>query len=287
MEQNDFRVLIKRLPGYVPLVSLRFEMSEGYGELIVGDDRKAAPAASGEIVEVTGEQVRAGRFVHVLASGRRRQSYSLSHLDDARLLRLDDQRWTLLTSTTEFGLRYLDLPDLDATGQIAAVTVSASPAPGRAHHPGSAQPAGPRVALPHQAGSSASPAPARAAVPVGTPAVASASASASPAQPRTAAPRAPSLRTEPPSLAPDTAAADSLPPDSWTGSAAPHSIGVALTDEAVRRLSITEARTALLQEIGTNRALHQRVVELEQQLRASVARERDLIELIARWQSRG
>ena len=44
MEKSDFRVMVRRVPGYEPTVSLRFEMREGYGELHVGERRRRGVA---------------------------------------------------------------------------------------------------------------------------------------------------------------------------------------------------------------------------------------------------
>jgi hypothetical protein len=268
MDKSDFRVVIKRLPGYVPLVALRFEMLEGYGELIVGDDRMAAPAAAGEVPEVTGDQLRAGRFVHVLSSGKRRQSYSLSRLDDDRIQRLDDSRWTELVTTTEFGLRYLDLADVERTVGLATVTVSANPAPARSAAPGLTA-GGASVAT----STSVRPAPSRilAQAPrAGTPGVAAAASGTG------GPPPARSVVAQP-------AEPRSLP----AFDAAVPSVGPSLAEDTIRRLGVDALRANLLHELAVNRELQLRLQDLENALESSRARERDLLEILSRWQGRG
>jgi hypothetical protein len=231
MEKVEFRVLIKRLPVNIPLVSLRFEMSDGYGELFVGDGRPAPPSPSGEIAEATGEQLRAGRFVHVFPSGRKRQSYSFSHIDDDRIQQLEADRWIELTAATEFGLRYLDLTATSAAPAqaTAAVRVTASPVP-------------PREAT--SSGVTSSP-------PGHTP--------------------SPTPRRQGPTT---------LPPPEM------RSVQPSLTEDAVRRLPIEAVRAHLLQEMATTVTLGRRVADLERDLRLSQQRERDLLEILTRWQTR-
>jgi hypothetical protein len=266
MDRSDFRVLIRRLPGYVPLVALRFEMIDGFGELIVGDDRKAAPAASGEVPEATGDQLRAGRFVHVLASGKRRQSYSFSRIDDDRIQRLDDTRWTDLVATTEFGLRYLDMPDIGAAGPTVAVQVappsfSATPAPSRASLPGSAPPATARIATP-----------------VGVP-----GGGTTPTQrPDASPPGVPASNTP---ITPPRYSGE--PTFSPPGAAATPSVATSLIEESVRRLGVDALRANLVRELHTTESLQHRIAALESALEQSRARERDLLDVLARWQQRG
>lgn len=251
MDQQDFRVIIRRLPGGLPLVTLRFEMKEGYGELIVGGDRKASPSAAGEIAEATGEQLRAGRFVHVLASGQRRQSYSLSRIDDNRIQRLSDNKWTELQSFTEFGLRYLDLPDLSASRPaVAAVQVSANPAPSRAQVP---------------------------------PTTRSDTAHARSVTPPKPSPRTPQIRASSGNPAP----ARSTAPASQPPSNPARSVQPGLAAETVKRLSVEQLRAQLLREMQTVHELDSLVERLESDLTASQARERDLLDLLSRWQKRG
>ena len=275
MDGPDFKVLIRRLPGYEPLVSLRFEMNEGYGELLVGDRRRASPAGAGEVGDANGEQVRAGRFVHVLASGRRRQSYALSRLDDARLQRLPDDSWTELVPITEFGIRYLDMPELAPANAVASLQVSA-------------QPAEPRTETPPMASTSVPPAQARTSV-----------ASSLPPRPTPVSSVVPASRT--PSPASTTTASGSVAPPvqrgasphrsgptyaAPTGAAAPLSVESTLAEGAVQNLPIGEARQRLLAEMAKVGALTRQVEELSTRLDESRAREADLLDVLTKWQRR-
>lgn len=269
MDKSDFKVMLRRVPGYEPSVSIRFEMSEGFGELLVGDKRHASPSAIGEVTEVTGEVLRAGRFVHVLSSGRRRQSYALSRIDDERLQRLSDDRWTELSPLTEFGIRYLELPALEPAPSVAVVQVAA--AEDR-----------PRVAAAPRVTASLSPG-------AGT----ATRGSVSPPSSRTKAPRpapAASLsptRTAPPPAAPRHASQNGAPPRIASPTAAPIPVEAELGRAAVQRLSADEARIRLLGEMAKVADLLDRVKQAEEALAASQARERDLLEVLARWQKRG
>ncbi|TVQ90119.1 MAG: hypothetical protein EA397_14310 [Deltaproteobacteria bacterium] len=216
------------------------------------------------MAEATGDQLRAGRFVHVLASGRRRQSYSMSRIDDDRLQRLDDSRWTELQSFTEFGLRYLDLPDLSASAPVvAAVQVSANPAPARASGPATTRTRSVNPAP----GRSVTPATARSATPASA-------RTASPAQPRGASSAAVSTA--------NPAASRGHSPKSQ-----PRSVQPELAAESIKRMSTDQLRATLQREMHTVQQLNQLIERLEGELEASRERERDLIEVISKWQSRG
>lgn len=283
MDAPDFKVLIRRLPGYEPLVSLRFEMNEGYGELLVGDRRRASPAGAGDVGDANGEQVRAGRFVHVLASGRRRQSYALSRLDDARLQRLPDDRWTELVPITEFGIRYLDMPELGPANSVVSVQVSAQPATPRTEKPPTAS-ASASVSAPTARASATSlpprPTPVSSVVPASrTPSPATTtttSGSARPSIPRTPA-------GSPPRSKPTYAAPAGAP----STAAAPIAVEASLGEEAVNNLPIAEVRQRLLAEMGKVAALLRELDDTRTQLETSRERESDLLEVLTRWQRRG
>ena len=286
MEKSDFRVMVRRVPGYEPTVSLRFEMREGYGELHVGERRRASPSALGEVAEVGGEAVRGGRFVHVLASGRRRQSYAFSRLDDDRLQRLPDDKWVELAPVTEFGIRYLDLPDLPALespGKAVAVQVSSTPAPARAAASASPPPSDARAAsdggsLLGRVRATGGTASARAS----TSAPAAASVAAAPAAERQAQPGA-SATTRSPPPARVAGPAEPRPPLAPRGVAVSESIG----KEAVDKMSTTALKQALLAEMAKVDALHEALDDASRRLEASMQREQDLVAVIQRWSQRG
>lgn len=283
MDKSDFKVMVRRVPGYEPAVSLRFEMNEGYGELHVGERKKTSPSAFGEVAEVSGEVVRVGRFVHVLASGRRRQSYALSRLDDDRLQRLPDDKWIELSPVTEFGIRYLELPALEGGATVATVQVaaSASPTPERSATPTPAASASSGDSLLSR--------------------VRSRSSSVQPAAARTAAPRAASptpdrARSTSPAPSSASVATRSPPPTRVAspgpgGPRVPDSRGVSVTPslgrDAVGRLSVDQLREHLLAEMDKVEALHKAVDDLTRRLDASKEREADLVAIIGSWSERG
>jgi len=64
-------------------------------------------------------------------------------------------------------------------------------------------------------------------------------------------------------------------------------IAPALAEAALRGLDPADASGLLKEEMKKVEALHNRLAEAEAQLSASQARERDLIEVLSKWQSRG
>ncbi|MFT7519149.1 MAG: hypothetical protein ACI9MC_001289 [Kiritimatiellia bacterium] len=328
MQDKDFIVKVRRLPGYESAVAIRFEMNEGFGEMLVGPNRKASPSTGSELPEARGDHVRAGRFVHVLASGRRRQSYALSRLDDDRLQRLPDSGWTELVPVTEFGIRYLDLPELGPVHSFAAVQVSAEPSPprnpsavpARRVYQAHASTAGqaprldtsgqaPRLDTSGQAPRLGTSGQALRAGTAGLPPRVSAptprSASMSPvvranshsAVPRLSADRAasgPALagRTVTPQASRRVASPRPVPVRTLDSLgtpavAPPVSLEAGLGEAAVRNLSAADARHRLLTEMNKVGQLLQQVAEIEAKLEQSRARERDLLDVLSRWQLRG
>lgn len=299
MDKSDFRILVRRVPGYEPAAAVRFEMREGYGELHIGERKRASPAAQGEISEAPGEQVRMGRFVHVLSSGKRRQSYSLSRLDDERLQRLSEEKWIELVPITEFGIRYLDLPVASEDG-VAAVQVSANPTPTRGSAPNasaaSTTATGASSGLLARARSSsnrqrrASPAAPVSRERTNTPVRGT---SANPAATRTATPRPRAATADSP---PPRVPASRPPPVARVDQDAPTvqldvppSMGIepGLGADAVASLSVDELRSRLIVEMEKVANLHAEVGDLHRLLDESKEREADLVKLIARWSKRG
>ena len=81
-----FRVWIRRETESEGPFSIRFEVEEGKGLLRVARpgvliDPPASP--TGAESRLTGQQLRASRFLHVWDSGRSRQGYSLTRVDEA------------------------------------------------------------------------------------------------------------------------------------------------------------------------------------------------------------
>jgi hypothetical protein len=79
---------------------------------------------SGFEEQLSSEQLKASRFLHVWGAGRKRQSHILSRLDDARLDRLAADNWYELTVVTDGGYRYLELENLSATLEEPAELVT-------------------------------------------------------------------------------------------------------------------------------------------------------------------
>lgn len=111
---------------------IKFECKEGMGVLGIRkvDRVDPAPSAVYQEADVDPESLRAGRFVHVLGSGQR-QSYALSRLTPEIAGRLPTDAWVELQPHTEYGFRYLVVPEealKPATGAAAAVAAVAAPA---------------------------------------------------------------------------------------------------------------------------------------------------------------
>jgi hypothetical protein len=116
--------------GEVKLV-IKFECKEGMGVLGIRkiDRVDPPPSAVYQEADVDPESLRAGRFVHVLGSGQR-QSYALSRLTPEIAARLPTDAWVELKPHSEYGFRYLVVPDeaLQPERTAAAVAAVAAPA---------------------------------------------------------------------------------------------------------------------------------------------------------------
>jgi hypothetical protein len=112
-------------------VVIKFECKEGMGVLGIRKVGRIDPAPSGVYQEADVEpaSLRAGRFVHVMSSGQR-QSYALSRLTEEVAARLPSDAWILLKPHTEYGFRYLVVPEekLLSTNATASAAVVASAA---------------------------------------------------------------------------------------------------------------------------------------------------------------
>lgn len=110
-----FRVWIRRETESEGPFSIRFVVEDGKGLLRVSRpgvliDPPARP--SGAESRLTGAQLRASRFLHVWDSGRSRQGYTLTRMDEPSLDRAPDDRWVELLVTEGGVLCYLSLPDV-------------------------------------------------------------------------------------------------------------------------------------------------------------------------------
>src|SRR4029453_10380430 len=114
----SFRIWVRKRATAVAPFSVRFEVFDGKGIL-----RVARPGilidpparVSGFEEQLSSEQLKASRFLHVWGAGRKRQSPILSRPAAARLDRLAPDNWYELTVVTDGGYRYLELENLSAT----------------------------------------------------------------------------------------------------------------------------------------------------------------------------
>lgn len=247
--QQPFRVYVRREGGYELSLTVRFEATDGHGILALQrrKNKETAPALVHEESEVGPTELRGGRFIHVLGSSGRRQSYALSRLAEDVLERLPDDHWIQLEPLTEYGFRYLVAPDAEL--------------------------------LPAQGGKAA----AQVAVPTAGVAVA-----APRSTPRPSAPRDPELTAARPSGAPSAlqramaAIRSTRPPDR--------------PQDTLSRRTPRPAPTASVSAglrsppgpppTGDATSLQARIEDLERRLAESLKRERDLLDLLAKWQER-
>jgi hypothetical protein len=251
-EGLPFQVFARREGNGSDALVFKFECSEGMGILglrkVGRPDPPPSPAY--EEQDIQPESLRAGRFVHVLPSGQR-QSYALSRLAAETAARMPADRWVSLEPHTEYGFRYLLAPEaqLESASPTAQVLV------------GFELPASP-------SGNASAPASAltggRAPTPV-------------------------PLGSASPISAPGRIRAASLPPPSIPPSAIPLQTPMipALAATALSKLTREQAIDHLKGEMAKVSSLQTYAANLEEQLRRSQARERDLVELLARWQQQG
>ena len=124
-EGEPFRVFARReSPGTDALV-LKFECKEGMGILGLRKSGRTdpVPAPAYEEEDIDPGALRAGRFVHVLPSGQR-QSYALSRISSDVAGRMPIERWVELKPHTEYGFRYLVVPETDLDSTTASVRVT-------------------------------------------------------------------------------------------------------------------------------------------------------------------
>jgi len=131
--KQPFDVLVRQEnSGEVRLV-IKFECREGMGVLGIRKVDRVDPPPSGVYQEsdVEPESLRAGRFVHVLGSGQR-QSYALSRLTPEIAARLPTDAWVELKPHSEYGFRYLIVPEDKMMPERAApASVTAGAAVGK------------------------------------------------------------------------------------------------------------------------------------------------------------
>ncbi|MEQ1565972.1 MAG: hypothetical protein ABMA64_10075 [Myxococcota bacterium] len=236
---------------------IRFECKEGMGVLGIRKSGRSdpAPVAAYEEEEIDPASLRAGRFVHVLPSGQR-QSYALSRVSAELAARVPIDRWLTLKPQTEYGFRYLVVAESDLDGTTASVAVgSPTPEPrSRATDPRTGPVDEPR-----------SPTPGPVTGPVPHP----------PSLHRTVEPSAERTGRGGERITP-LPTPDALPPPQTP-------MAPAIAEAALKLLSKEQSIELLKTEMHKVHRLQQRVSDLEDALQRSKQHERDLIELLSRW----
>jgi hypothetical protein len=255
VEGEPFKVFVRREPVGSGLV-IRFECKEGMGVLGVRRPGRAdpAPVAHYEEEGIDAAALRAGRFVHVLANGQR-QSYALSRIGPEVSGRIPTDRWLELEPHTEYGFRYLVASEKDLDKVTATVAVG-PPVGGREN-------AITQVAPPRAPGE------------VGGAPIPSLGLSAASMTPLGATPGTP-LRY---SSGDRAASVGDSSSGTLTAGLPP------VVEPNVARLTKEQVVELLRAELAKVQQLQLRVAELEDTLRKSRVRERDLLELLTRWSS--
>lgn len=157
---SPFEVLVRRQPGYELMLTVRFTVQQHEGVVSLARTGWRDPRASrvGELTDVAPAELRGGRFTLVHSGSRKREGYSLARLTEDKLARIPDDRWTPLSAVTEMGFRYLTIPGASLAATPAAAAIRAQgPAgaevaapPGRAVARSTAT--GPRATAPRATG---------------------------------------------------------------------------------------------------------------------------------------
>lgn len=146
-EGEPFKVFARRQPGGPGLV-IRFECKDGMGILGIRMQGRSDPQPSVAYEEegIDPSSLRVGRFVHVLANGQR-QSYALSRITTSVAGQLPTDAWAELRPQTEYGFRYLVVPDEPLT-EASADAAPADPVAAAPAAPPAAAPEAPSTAAP-------------------------------------------------------------------------------------------------------------------------------------------
>ncbi|MBA2319678.1 MAG: hypothetical protein H0V89_00875, partial [Deltaproteobacteria bacterium] len=128
--EEPFRVLLRRDNAYEPAVTLRFNVTDGMGQLAVklGGRGEPAMAVHYEETGIDPDILRAARFVYNL--NQQRQSFALSRVTSELCARLSSDQWTELKPVIEFGFRYLVIPEEALVAAPAPVQVQVPPTSG-------------------------------------------------------------------------------------------------------------------------------------------------------------
>ena len=316
-EGEPFSVFARRENAGTGGLVIRFECKEGMGILGIRKSGRTdpAPSAAYEEEEIEPASLRAGRFVHVLPSGQR-QSYALSRISAEVTNRMPYDRWIALKPHTEYGFRYLVAPDSDLDGTVASIrvgpaTLPPSSTPEPAASPVRQQHAAQQHAAQQSAGLEQTPLPASRSADTPEPVPrfelppAREPTGPVPSSPIPSSP-IPSLSSpsaEPPAPLPVSTGPMPTPHPGATGHGAPRSgvrevqrdrapaslpptqtpMAPNIAENALRMMPKEVAIDHLKAEMQKVHVLQQRIAELEDTLRRSRMRERDLLELLSKW----
>ncbi|MFT6232457.1 MAG: hypothetical protein ACJAZO_002973, partial [Myxococcota bacterium] len=313
-----FTIMLRRQPGYELLLTIRFESNKHAG--VVSLSRPgwvdSTPSRSKEIRDVDAAELRGGRFTLIHDGSERREGYSLARVTEPLLGRIPDNQWTELDPVTEFGFRYLQIPEgaLAGTPATAAVRTklpapAATPMPVDSHIASAtaqtSRPAGRSSLLErarHSGGASLPPGPSgdpmetaapettlddRSSPPDG---VVRSTHGASVRLAKSGEVEVRSARSLPPKPRPvATASGSGTPapsrmraPHSLPGAvpAAPVAVEASLADLALQSLSADALRVRLQSEMRKVQELHLRLSEAERRMGESQERERDLLAVL-------
>ncbi len=323
-----FTISLRRQPGYELLLTIRFESKKHTG--VVSLSRPgwvdSTRSRSRQIQDVEAAELRGGRFTLIHDGSERREGYSLARVTEQLLGRIPDTQWTELDPVTEFGFRYLQIPEAALAGTPATATVrTKTPAPAATPIPVGERAASGRVQTSRPAGRSSLLERARHSRGTSLPPFPSVALAASvapapettldgPSSPpagvlqsthgtdvrvassgevevrsaRSLPPKPKPVATASGSGTPAPAASRSRPANSLPGAvpAPPVSVEASLADLALHSLSADALRMRLQAEMRKVQELHLRLSEAERRLGDSQERERDLLSILQTWQTR-
>ena len=116
VESPPFRIWLRRMSSLERTFALRFEAFEGKGVLRVARPGVLVdpPArVSGYESDITAQNVRSSRFLHVSGTARRRDTWFLSRLSDEQLNGLQRDTWAELSPVVDRGAHHLLLVEVE------------------------------------------------------------------------------------------------------------------------------------------------------------------------------
>jgi len=302
-QQKPFRVFLRKEGSYELSLAVRFEVAEGYGALVLqrqDANKDPPPTLVYEEREISAKELRGGRFIHVLPASNRRQSYALSRLSEEMLQNVPDDGWTELNALTEYGFRYLVTPDNLAALPPKPAAVQVTPPPAQTVSAGVAPVNVAVGAAPARAAVAArvAAAPARSEpgpqpAPQGPPALTAQAPSGAPSALQRAMAAIRAGRTQVGSITGNTELGPSTPRPAPTAKVSgPGAVGRSTRPTAPPAVSTVTSDLGDIdgldraEAIATVKELAGRLSDLEKKYADSLTRERDLLEVLTRWQQR-